>query len=96
MQVNTKQWLFLTGRKDSLYNTARYSYLLDDPKNNLTKIEDQFMHTQFWALVDKNGQVRKIYDGLKDKEVAEAIKDIDVLLKEAPTQKRFVNNLFQK
>lgn len=96
MQVNTKQWIFLTGRKDSLYNTARYSYLLDDPKNNLTKIEDQFMHTQFWALVDKNGQVRKIYDGLKDKEVEEALKDIDVLLKEAPTQKRFVNNLFQK
>jgi protein SCO1/2 len=34
LNVNTKKWLFLTGRKDSLYNSARVSYLLDDPKNN--------------------------------------------------------------
>ena len=33
MKVNTHQWVFLTGRKDSLYNTARFSYGIDDPKN---------------------------------------------------------------
>jgi len=30
--ADTKKWLFLTGRKDSLYNIARSAYLLDDPK----------------------------------------------------------------
>lgn len=94
LQVNTTKWWFLTGRKDSLYNTARVSYLLDDPKNNLQKIEDQFMHTQFFALVDKAGQVRKIYDGLKEEELKELEKDIAVLLKEPVTRKRFSNNLF--
>lgn len=94
MQVDTRQWIFLTGRKDSLYNTARVSYMLDDPKNNLTNIEDQFMHTQFFALVDRNGKVRKIYDGLKDKEVELLIKDIPLLLQEPVSDKRFSNNLF--
>jgi len=94
MKVDTKRWWFLTGTKDSLYTSARVSYLLDDPKNNLQKIDDQFMHTQFFALVDKAGQVRKIYDGLKEKEIDELGKDIAVLLKEPVSRKRFSNNLF--
>lgn len=95
LQVNNDKWLFLTGTKESLYNAARVSYLLDDPKNNMENINDQFLHTQFFALVDKNGKVRKkIYDGLKKKELGELEKDIDVLLKEPATQSRFTNNLF--
>jgi protein SCO1/2 len=94
LKVDTKRWWFLTGRKDSLYNIARNSYLLDDPKNNLQSIEDQFLHTQFFALVDKNGQVRKIYDGLKKTELDELKKDIKGLLEEPVDQTRFRNNLF--
>lgn len=82
MKVDTKRWLFLTGRKDSLYNAARVSYTIDDPANNLKKIEDQFIHSQFWALVDKNGDVRKIYDGLKESEVKKLISDARRLLKD--------------
>ena len=61
---------------------ARVSYTIDDPKNNVQSIDDQFLHTQFWALVDKNGDVRKIYDGTHKEEVAELIKDAARLLKE--------------
>jgi protein SCO1/2 len=83
LQVDTKKWIFLTGRKDSLYQMARGSYLLDDPKNNVEKIEDQFIHTQFFALVDREGKVRgKIYDGLKVLEVEQLKQDISKLLKE--------------
>lgn len=80
--VNTDHWIFLTGRKDSLYNMARLSYTIDDPANNLKSIDDDFLHTQLWALVDKNGDVRKIYDGLKQSEVNELIKDAGNLLEE--------------
>ncbi|MBL7696736.1 MAG: SCO family protein [Chitinophagaceae bacterium] len=93
--VTDNKWQFLTGTKESLYNAARVSYLLDDPKNNMENIDDQFLHTQFFALVDKNGKVRKkIYDGLKKKELRELEEDIAVLLKEPATQTRFSNNLF--
>lgn len=96
LKVDTNKWLFLTGSKADLYNSARISYLLDDPSNNLTQnINDQFLHTQFFALVDKNGKVRKkIYDGLKKKEISELEDDIEVLLKEPQGSPRFVNNLF--
>jgi len=83
LQVDTKKWIFITGRKDSLYQMARSSYLLDDPKNNVEKIEDQFIHTQFFALVDRTGKVRgKIYDGLKTIEVQQLKRDIARLLKD--------------
>lgn len=95
LKVDTKRWWFLTGSKENLYNAARISYLLDDPKNNSVNIDEQFLHTQFFALVDKNGQVRKkIYDGLKKDELEELQKDIKVLLQEPPGRSRFVNNIF--
>lgn len=80
--VNTDRWIFLTGRKDSLYNIARLSYQIDDPANNLKNIDDQFLHSQLWALVNKEGKVKKIYDGLKENEVNELIDDISKMLKE--------------
>lgn len=82
MKVDTKRWVFLTGRKDSLYTAARVSYTIDDPANNLKSMEDQFIHSQFWALVDKNGDVRKVIDGLKESEVKSLIKAARRLLKE--------------
>lgn len=94
LAVDSKEWWFLTGKKDSLYHTARVSYLLDDPKNNNVSIDEQFIHTQFFALIDKNGQVRKIYDGLKKDEITELINDIKKLLKEKANGSRFNNSLF--
>lgn len=79
---NPAKWYFVTGSKDSLYKMARQSYLVDDPKNNLENIDDNFIHTQFFALVDKQMRVRGIYDGLKKDEIASLEKDIDKLLKE--------------
>lgn len=92
--ADSKSWWFLTGSKDSLYSAARVSYLLDDPKNNNTNISQQFIHTQFFALVDKNGRVRKICDGLKKDEIADLKKDIDKLLKENDTDARFISSQF--
>jgi protein SCO1/2 len=82
MGVETSKWIFLTGRKDSLYKQARYSYKIDDPNNNLKSIDEDFLHSQFFALVDKEGRVKKIYDGIKPSEVDEMMKDIELLLKE--------------
>ncbi len=81
MKVDTKKWMFLTGRKDSLYTMARTSYTIDDPANNLKSLEDDFMHTQFWALVNQKGEVKKIYDGLKPSEVREMENDIEKMLR---------------
>jgi protein SCO1 len=80
--VNTQKWVFLTGRKDSLYDMARHSYKIDDPANNLTSIKDDFLHTQFLALVNRKGEVVKIYDALKVSELNDMKEEVAKLLKQ--------------
>jgi protein SCO1/2 len=91
--VDTKRWQFLTGNKLDLYKIARDSYKIDDPQNNVGDIDDQFLHSQFLALVDKRGQVRGVYDGLKKKEVNQLIVDYRAVAAESGSG-NFVNNLF--
>ncbi|HEY0039948.1 MAG TPA: SCO family protein [Flavisolibacter sp.] len=82
MQVNTAKWMFLTGKKDSLYRAARHSFKLDDPSNFVESDAVDFLHTQFIALVNKKGEVVKIYDGLKPSELKSIESDINILLKD--------------
>jgi protein SCO1/2 len=80
--ADVSNWWFLTGSKDKLYQTARESYLLDDPKNSTKNIDEQFLHTQFFTLVDRQGRVRGVYDGIKKEEVDQLTTDIKTLIKE--------------
>ncbi len=76
-------WYFVTGDKAALYDMARHSYLIDNNKSDTSgKIEDQFIHTQFFALLDKQSRVRGIYDGLQEADVKKLLTDIRSLLKE--------------
>jgi protein SCO1/2 len=93
-QQKTSNWFFLTGNKDSLYRIARESYLLDNEKNNNQNIADQFIHTQFFAVVDKQRRVRGIYDGLKQEEVEKLINDIKGLLKESKSSPSGISSPF--
>jgi protein SCO1/2 len=84
-------WNFVTGKKTDLYKMARQSYLIDNNKPDSTQnIADQFIHTQFFALVDKRRRVRGIYDGLKSDEIEKLLGDIKSLLKEKIDHKRFM------
>lgn len=91
--VNNINWDFVTGDKAALYKMARQSYGIDNGKPDSTQlITDQFIHTQFFALLDKQGRVRgMVYDGLNNEEVDNLINDIKGLLKEKITSKRFMN-----
>src|SRR5205085_6467413 len=86
-------WNFVTGDKTQLYKLARQGYLIDNGKPDSTQlIKDQFIHSQFFALVDKYGRVRGIYDGLKEDEIQKLMTDISSLLKEKADHSRFMNN----
>lgn len=78
--VKDKQWLFLTGDKKHLYEMARQSYLLNAEEGKGD--EDDFIHTQNFALVDKEKHLRGFYDGTDSIEVARLITDIGILLEE--------------
>lgn len=86
-----KNWFFLTGKKDDLYKMARASYIIDNNKpDSLQNVSNDFIHSQFFALVDKQRRVRGIYDGLKNAEIEKLKGDIKDLLKEKNTSKRFI------
>lgn len=92
LQTANPNWNFVTGDKAELYKMARQSYGIDNGKPDSVQIKDQFLHSQFFALVDKQGRVRgMVYDGIKNDEVDKLITDIKGLLKEKITSKRFMN-----
>ncbi|MFO0322455.1 MAG: SCO family protein [Bacteroidota bacterium] len=78
--VNNKQWMFLTGSKKDLYEMARTSYLLNNDIGNGD--ENDFIHTQNFALVDYQRHLRGFYDGTDSAEVSRLIIDIKLLLDE--------------
>jgi protein SCO1/2 len=78
--VTNHQWLFVTGEKKQLYDMARTSYLLNNETGNGD--ENDFIHTQNFALVDKERHLRGFYDGTDTTDVSRLITDITILLEE--------------
>ncbi|MEX1188725.1 MAG: SCO family protein [Bacteroidia bacterium] len=78
--ADPKRWIFLTGDKEALYTQARQGYLLDAAES--FGGDEDFIHTQNFALIDKHRRIRGFYDGTDEKEVNQLIKDISFLLKE--------------
>lgn len=74
------QWYLVTGDKKQLYDLARNSYMLDASEGDGG--ENDFIHTQNFALIDKDRHIRGYYDGTNPKEVDQLINDIALLKKE--------------
>lgn len=85
-----KNWQFLTGDKEYIYDISNKGFNLYASQNN--KAMGGFEHSGFFALVDKNGNIRcrkdnmgnpiLYYDGLEKEGVKAIMEDIDLLLKE--------------
>ena len=90
MHADTKNWDFLTGTKEAIYNTAFYGYFANAGEDELAP--GGFLHSEYFILVDKKGRVRSgydsqgnakgVYDGTNDQDVLQLINDVKTLLKE--------------
>ncbi len=82
-EADPKQWIFLTGDKKALYDAARYSYLVTAAEDTaVVNIEDDFIHTDRFVLIDRKGLVRGQYSGTDSLKVNQLIKDIELLKSE--------------
>lgn len=72
------QWYFVTGDKKELYKLARKSYLISDTNGDGGK--EDFVHSQNFALIDKEGHIRGVYDGTDTVEVNRLLVELNVLL----------------
>lgn len=77
-------WHFLTGDQAELYKLARRSFFVLKPAEtrNQGDVGSDFIHTQYFVLIDKQARIRGYYDGTSEKEVGKLIKDIDFLFQE--------------
>mgnify|MGYP001197162589 CR=1 FL=1 len=78
--ADPKQWMFVTGDKKALYDIARKGYFLNTEQGDGGP--EDFIHTQNFALVDKQKHIRGYYDGTNSKEIEQLIADIKLLLSE--------------
>jgi len=78
-KVNDKKWNLVTGDRKQIYDLARKSYLVVKDDNS----QDYGMiHTENFALIDKNKQIRGLYNGVSPTSVDSLLQDIKRLKKE--------------
>lgn len=77
--VNDSKWNLVTGDRIQIYDLARKSYLVvkDDDSEDYGMV-----HTENFALIDKNKQIRGIYNGISPTSVDSLLQDIKRLKKE--------------
>ena len=77
-EVIDAKWNITTGEKKHIYNLARKSYfaVVNEGDGGL----QDFIHTPNFILVDKQKQIRGVYDGTKNEEIEKLVQDIRTLL----------------
>jgi protein SCO1 len=80
VHADPRYWNFVTGDKKQLYDMARNSYLVNAMEGDGGP--DDFIHSEFLILVDKEKHIRGMYDGTNIKQVNELLDDIKVLIAE--------------
>lgn len=79
--LTSKAWKFLTGSRGNLWNLSANGFKFevdDDPDNT----EMPILHSSQFALVDRSGRVRGIYEGLSEEGLADLESDMAKVLKE--------------
>jgi protein SCO1 len=79
--INSNQWHLVTGNQEEIYSLARTSYFAEQ-EIGYQFSTDEFLHTEHFILVDRNGHIRGIYKGTLPIEVEKLIADIGTLLEE--------------
>lgn len=79
--INDEKWNLVTGDKRQIYELARKSYLV--VKTNGDGGPYDMIHTENFVLVDKNKQIRGLYDGTNKEEIDRLLGDIEILKSES-------------
>ncbi len=76
----TGKWIFLTGRKESIYNLTKEGFHLGLDIEG----ENAIIHSQKFVLVDYRGEIRGYYDSDDDDAMKNLIRDALVLSRKVP------------
>ena len=74
--VNPAKWHLLTGDKSIIYSLGRSSFFAD---NNKLTDSTTFLHTDKMYLIDKNQQIRGVYNATNMDDISRVLTDIKAL-----------------
>lgn len=77
--VNHSNWFFLNGEADLVYTLAEEGYYAA-AYNDKTEEKDNIMHDGVLVLVDTDGHIRGMYDGMDRSTVSKVKRDVRKLL----------------
>jgi protein SCO1/2 len=84
-RADTKQWLFLTGKREDLYQLILEGFRVsvahlppDDPR----LVNEPIVHSDRFVLVDPRLQIRGYYRGTETESVAHLLRDVKALQRE--------------
>jgi protein SCO1/2 len=78
--IEGKQWQFLTGEKEKIYEIGQQNYLVTAKEDK--SAEGGYIHSGAFILVDKERRVRGMYDGTTEEGTQKLIADIKILQEE--------------
>ncbi len=76
--INSNKWHLVTGSREEIYKLGRNDYFVEEDLG-VSKESDDFLHTENFVLIDQNGHIRGIYNGLNKTSVNQLIADIKTL-----------------
>lgn len=79
--VNTKNWVFLTGKVSTIYTIAKNGFKLtvDSVSGD---VMNPIVHSERFVLVDKKGMIRGFYDGTTKESQSKILHDLGDLMRE--------------
>ena len=89
--IDDRKWNLVTGSRAMIYTLARKSYLA---VKDVPEASQEMVHTENFVLIDKKRQIRGFYDGTKDEDINQLIKDIAILKEEYMPPKTWLEKLF--
>ena len=84
--INHDTWWMLTGPKNTIYNFAMNEVRLGVPDS--TSVDTNFIHSEYFVLLDRDRVVRGYYNGLDSVALAKLSEDIVFLMLEKDKRKR--------
>jgi cytochrome oxidase Cu insertion factor (SCO1/SenC/PrrC family) len=76
LKADSKRWLFLTGDKGEVYRVIETSFLPKAPLDAPSLIPGNFDRAERIVVVDRDGKVRRYFDGMSSSVVGQVLDEI--------------------
>lgn len=82
--IANENWVFLTGNQDDVFNMARTAFNADTFTKDINRDLRDFLHTENFYLLDKNGYLRGVYRAKGMGDLGRLVTELDTLRAELP------------